>query len=65
MPLVSKQLQLQLAFPADVLIVPDHFVPMLPEGHKIGLPTPLFQKLETSLGEELRKRFSGTKDATV
>ncbi|XP_065665048.1 methionine--tRNA ligase, cytoplasmic isoform X3 [Hydra vulgaris] len=65
MPLVSKQLQLQLDLPSDFLIVPDNFVPMLPEGHKIGTPAPLFQKIEISLGDELKKRFSGIKDATV
>ena len=65
MPLISAELQKQLNLSNDCLIIPDHFVPMLSDGHKIGVPNPLFQKLDTALGEELKKRFAGKRDDVV
>ncbi|XP_077292079.1 methionyl-tRNA synthetase 1 [Arctopsyche grandis] len=35
------------------------FYLLLPGGHKIGKPSPLFTKIETAKVEELKKRFSG------
>lgn len=32
---------------------------MLPPGHKIGKPTPLFNKIEQSKIDELKKKFAG------
>jgi len=65
MPQVSKTLQQQIALPDEYFTIPDCFVPMVPVGHKCGTPAPLFQKLEASLGEEMRKKFAGTRPTTV
>lgn len=35
---------------------------LLPTGHKIGKPAPLFTKLEQSFIEELKKKFGGVQD---
>lgn len=62
MPDMSAKLQSQLAFPAADLIIPKYFVPILPTGHKIGVPYPLFQKIDPAVAEELRQRFVGKRD---
>lgn len=35
---------------------------LLPAGHKIGKPLPLFTKLEQSRIDELRKKYGGAQD---
>ena len=65
MPNISAQLQEQLLLPADCLVIPKYFVPMLQTGHKIGLPSPIFQKIDAAFAEELRKRFTGTRSEKV
>lgn len=36
---------------------------MLPTGHKIGDPQPLFTKIEPELIEEYRKKFAGSQES--
>jgi len=64
MPDISAQIQKQLLMTADILVIPEHFVPMLSTGHKIGVPYPLFKKIEPALPQELSKRFAGTRSDT-
>ncbi|CAH1772664.1 unnamed protein product [Owenia fusiformis] len=59
MPEVSKTIQQQLSAPDIVNVVVDKFVCFLKPGHKIGKPSPLFQKIEPSLASELREKFAG------
>lgn len=61
MPVVSAQLQEQLKLADYYKVIPDYFIPLLLQGHKIGNPTPLFTKLDPAFGEELKQRFSGVK----
>ena len=65
MPLISAELQRQLALPADKIVVPDNFIQLLPTGHVTKDPVPLFQKLEPSFGEEMKARFGGKQEAAV
>ena len=65
MPEISSTLQAQLALSDDKFVIPDYFVPLLPTGHVAGTPAPLFQKLEAAFGEEMKKRFAGTRPETV
>lgn len=61
MPSVSAELQQQLnVAPDDVNRLSPAFVCRLPAGHKIGKPRPLFEKIEQSKIDELRKRFAGS-----
>ena len=62
MPETSAQLQQQLALSPSQLIIPQYFVPLLPAGHKMGTPSPLFQKIDPALAEELRMRFQGKQE---
>lgn len=60
MPASSAQLQAQLNVSgSDVNRLIPELVCRLPAGHKIGKPAPLFQKLEQTLIDDLKKRFSG------
>ena len=62
MPDVSAQVQKQLQMSPDLLLIPESFVQMLPTGHKIGTPYPLFKKIEPAVADELKARFAGTRD---
>lgn len=59
MPTISKTIQEQLNAPVECNVLMPQFVCYLPSGHKIGKPSPLFQKLETAQIEELKKRYAG------
>ncbi|XP_071446728.1 methionine--tRNA ligase, cytoplasmic isoform X2 [Hetaerina americana] len=59
MPETARQLQQQLNAPQNAFVIPNHFYCLLPAGHKIGKPFPLFTKLENAQMDELRNRFSG------
>lgn len=61
MPQVSETLQGQIGLSNDHFVIPNYFVPLLPAGHRTGVPTPLFQKLEVAMGEELKKKYAGKK----
>ena len=64
MPTTSRIIQQQLNAPSDVNILPQNscFMNMIPAGHKIATPTPLFRKLEEAEIESYRKKFSGRND---
>ncbi|KAH3776066.1 hypothetical protein DPMN_177479 [Dreissena polymorpha] len=59
MPEVSATIQRQLNAPQSCNEVYEDFVCHLDPGHKIGQPSPLFQKIESSTIAELKKRFAG------
>ncbi|XP_019618782.1 PREDICTED: methionine--tRNA ligase, cytoplasmic-like [Branchiostoma belcheri] len=59
MPDISTQIQEHLAAPAGVNVLVDKLVCHLEPGHKIGQPKPLFEKLEASLVQDLKKKFAG------
>ena len=64
MPSTSKIIQQQLNAPPEINIFPDNpgFMCMIPPGHKISNPTPLFRKLEESEIDGYRKKFAGTQN---
>ncbi|XP_046333263.2 methionine--tRNA ligase, cytoplasmic-like [Haliotis rufescens] len=59
LPVTSGIIQEQLNAPADCNIIVSNFTCQLKSGHKIGKPSPLFQKIEASKIEELKQRFAG------
>ena len=59
MPNLSGKLQEQLGVTSDVNHLIPEFTCRLTAGHRIGKPAPLFQKIEQSLIDELKLRFSG------
>lgn len=59
MPNLSGKLQEQLGVTSDVNHLIPEFTCRLPAGHRIGKPAPLFQKIEQSLIDELKQKFSG------
>ncbi|VDI11987.1 Hypothetical predicted protein [Mytilus galloprovincialis] len=59
MPETSQTIQTQLNTPPDSNVVYRKFVCHLPPGHKIGKPSPLFQKIEACKIEEFKKMFAG------
>ncbi|KAK3106651.1 hypothetical protein FSP39_024573 [Pinctada imbricata] len=60
MPQTSATIQSQLNMSADCNVIHHDFVCVLPPGHKIGKPSPLFQKIEPTVITELKKKFQGT-----
>jgi len=59
MPITSDEICQQIQLPADNALIVDYFLPMLPLGHKIGNPSPLFQKIDASFGEKMKSKFAG------
>ncbi|XP_069826472.1 methionine--tRNA ligase, cytoplasmic [Dendropsophus ebraccatus] len=59
MPSISTVIQEQLLVPQEANVLTSNFHCSLPEGHRIGSVSPLFQKLENDQVESLRKRFGG------
>ncbi|XP_063424001.1 methionine--tRNA ligase, cytoplasmic-like isoform X3 [Mytilus trossulus] len=59
MPETSQTIQTQLNTPPDSNVVYREFVCHLPPGHRIGKPSPLFQKIEACKIEEFKKMFAG------
>lgn len=59
MPDTSAEIQKQLNLSEDCLIIPEVFRPILKTGHQIGVPSPLFKKIDDELVETLQKRFQG------
>ena len=59
MPTLSGQLQQQLNVGSEVNHLIPEFACRLPTGHRIGKAAPLFQKIEQSLIDELKKRYAG------
>ncbi|XP_031574000.1 methionine--tRNA ligase, cytoplasmic-like isoform X2 [Actinia tenebrosa] len=65
MPVTSQEIRSQLKVDDDTNALTEQFVPVLKPGHKIGTPKPLFQKIESSLAEELRKKYAGQTKVTA
>lgn len=59
MPMVSDTIQGQLRTPPQCNVIYKEFVCQLPPGHKIGKPSPLFEKIETPKIQEMKKKFEG------
>ncbi|XP_069614661.1 methionine--tRNA ligase, cytoplasmic isoform X2 [Ranitomeya imitator] len=59
MPSISEVIQEQLLMPQEASVLTMDFHCILPQGHRIGAVSPLFQKLENDQIESLRKRFGG------
>ncbi|KAM3935894.1 methionine--tRNA ligase, cytoplasmic isoform 2-T2 [Leptodactylus fuscus] len=59
MPSISAVIQEQLLVPPEASVLTSDFRCTLPQGHRIGTVSPLFQKLENDQIESLRKRFGG------
>ncbi|VEN61377.1 unnamed protein product [Callosobruchus maculatus] len=60
MPETSAILKRQINAP-EVVITPSNpeIVQLLPTGHKLGNPSPLFSKIDPARVEELKKKFAG------
>ncbi|XP_034242379.1 methionine--tRNA ligase, cytoplasmic [Thrips palmi] len=59
MPEISKVMHEQMNSPKSINVITDSIVKLLPAGHKIGKPAPLFTKIEASQTSDLKKRFAG------
>ncbi|XP_076249533.1 methionyl-tRNA synthetase 1 [Calliopsis andreniformis] len=65
MPNTSRELRSQLGLDnSNFGYIPDVITNILPAGHKIGKPSPLFKKIEDKDVEELRKQYGGKQDTT-
>ncbi|ESO85666.1 hypothetical protein LOTGIDRAFT_107815, partial [Lottia gigantea] len=62
MPSTSEIICTQLNGNPKNMVIPTQFIPVLKTGHKIGKPTPLFQKIEASLIEKMKKKFQGKQE---
>lgn len=63
MPAISKVMAEQMNASEDIFVLTEDMNILLPEGHKIGKPEPIFNKIELSTVEELKKMFSGRQSA--
>ncbi|GFG40008.1 hypothetical protein Cfor_12981 [Coptotermes formosanus] len=59
MPVTADILKEQLQAPDDVWIITPEFTVLLPSGHKLGKPSPLFSKIEPARVDQLKQQFSG------
>lgn len=59
MPTTSEEIRKQLNAQEPNYALETHFRCYLPSGHKIGQSRILFEKLDSTLIEEYRLRFSG------
>ena len=57
MPVISKDLQKQLKAPAECNIICEKIYQLLPPGHKIGVPSPIFTKIEPDFLQSLKKKY--------
>lgn len=63
MPNVSRQIRTQLGLDASSYgYIPDIITNILPTGHKIGKPSPLFKKIEEKEAETLRQKYAGKQE---
>jgi methionyl-tRNA synthetase len=61
MPTTSEEIRQQLNIKESVYALETAFRCYLPAGHTIGHGQPLFKRIEKSLVDEYRLRFSGHK----
>ncbi|XP_067003701.2 methionine--tRNA ligase, cytoplasmic [Anabrus simplex] len=59
MPSTSSIIFEQLQAPAEVKVITGEVTQLLTAGHKIGKPSPLFEKIDNARVEELKQQFSG------
>ncbi|XP_060077335.1 methionine--tRNA ligase, cytoplasmic-like [Ylistrum balloti] len=59
MPAVSDTIQQQLKCPKEANVIHPEFVCHLLPGHKIGQPSPLFEKIATAKMDALKEKFAG------
>ncbi|GFR08894.1 methionine--tRNA ligase, cytoplasmic [Trichonephila clavata] len=59
MPDTCNSLKVQLNTQPVHHILVDYFVCLLPSGHKIGKPGPLFKKIEQEVINELKAKYAG------
>ena len=65
MPNTARELRTQLGLPKQNYgYIPEVVSIMLPAGHSIGKPSPLFTKIEDKQVEELRKKYAGRQEPT-
>ncbi|KAK9300686.1 hypothetical protein QLX08_006719 [Tetragonisca angustula] len=65
MPCTARELRSQLGLQTNNYgYIPDDITSILPTGHKIGKPSPLFKKIEEKDVETLRKKYAGKQDTT-
>ncbi|XP_020708517.2 methionine--tRNA ligase, cytoplasmic isoform X2 [Athalia rosae] len=63
MPNTSRDLRAQLGLDKTMYgYIPDTIIMLLPAGHKIGKPSPLFTKILDEQVELLRQKYSGKQD---
>ncbi|GLV36249.1 Methionyl-tRNA synthetase [Carabus blaptoides fortunei] len=65
MPATSRIIQQQINAPeSTAVLVPEkpEIVHLLPAGHKIGKPAPLFNKIDPALVEELKAKYGGQQE---
>lgn len=65
MPNVARELRGQLGLPKQNYgYIPELVSIMLPAGHCIGKPSPLFSKIEEKQVEEFKKKYAGRQGST-
>uniref|UniRef100_H2YYM3 methionine--tRNA ligase n=1 Tax=Ciona savignyi TaxID=51511 RepID=H2YYM3_CIOSA len=62
MPHTSQVIQQQINYPSDGNMIPDSITRMLPSGHTINQPAPLFRKLEEAEISEYKSKFAGRQE---
>ncbi|CAK9805078.1 Methionine--tRNA ligase, cytoplasmic [Anthophora plagiata] len=64
MPNTARELRLQLGLDNNNYgYIPDVITSILPTGHKIGKPSPLFKKIEDKDVEALRSKYAGKQES--
>ncbi|XP_033314964.1 methionyl-tRNA synthetase 1 isoform X1 [Bombus vancouverensis nearcticus] len=65
MPCTARELRSQLGLQKNNYgYIPDVITSILPTGHKIGKPSPLFKKIEDKDVEILRRKYAGKQETT-
>ncbi|XP_012281975.1 methionine--tRNA ligase, cytoplasmic [Orussus abietinus] len=66
MPNTARKLRSQLGLSSeDYGFIPESIATMLPAGHLIGKPSPLFSKIEDQKIEELRRKYGENQEAST
>ncbi|XP_033225521.1 methionine--tRNA ligase, cytoplasmic isoform X2 [Belonocnema kinseyi] len=65
MPSTAREIRDQLGMDRkEYGYIPDIVTTMLPAGHKLNKPTPLFTKIENQQVEDLRKKYAGKQESS-
>lgn len=65
MPSISETMREQMNVPTEVFVLTNEVNMLLPEGHKIGKPAPLFAKIEVCTVNALKIKFGNQKSSSV